>query len=388
MSERPTVAHVMPEYLSRTATYIYNTVSLQERYAPVVLTEALAHLDEYPLDAPIVQLPAATSRSLRSRLAGFRNDYEQAISREVGERGCALIHGHHGWSGRFAARAAIRNGVPLVTTYYGRDLSMKKRRSELRPPYHQLFAHGARFICEGPAMGEHLVRLGCPRDRIRLVKIGIEIDKFPFEPRRRERPLIFMLAARFMEKKGFDLTVRAFAEALPRLGPSELWLVGDGELRQDLEDLVDRLGVRGSVRFLGSVSYAEYQDVIRRAHVCVQPSRVASDGDTEGGAPTVLLEMQATGVPIVGTTHADIPYVVHDRQFLVPEEDVAGLADALERIAAISDDEYRARLEDARAFVEREHDVRLMASSVEAVYAEALGAESHQPVRRLETAHV
>jgi glycosyltransferase involved in cell wall biosynthesis len=196
-----------------------------------------------------------------------------------------------------------------------------------------------------------------------------------------------MQAARFMEKKGFDLTIRAFAEALPRLPHSELWLVGDGEQRSELEALVDRLRVRESVRFLGSVAYSEYQDVIRRAHVCVQPSRVASDGDTEGGAPTVLLEMQATGVPIVGSTHADIPYVVHDRELLVPEEGVGALSGALERIAAISDDEYRARLEDARAYVEREHDVKLMASSVEAVYAEALGAPQTSQVRRLESAH-
>lgn len=234
-------------------------------------------------------------------------------------------------------------------------------------------------------MAAHLIRLGCPGDRIRLVKIGIELERFPFEPRPRTSPLIFMQAARFMEKKGFDLTIRAFAQA--NLGASELWLIGDGELRPRLEALVDELGIRSSVRFLGSLSYDEYQQAIRQAHVCVQPSRVAADGDTEGGAPTVLLEMQAVGIPIVGTTHADIPEVVPDHEFLVPEEDVDGLAAALERLAGISDEEYRRRIEEGRAYVEREHDVRTMASSVEAVYADALGREPARPVRRMEATH-
>jgi colanic acid/amylovoran biosynthesis glycosyltransferase len=384
---RPPVAHVMPEYLSRTATYVYNTLKLQQDYAPVVLTEALAHLDEYPLDAPIVKVPSTSASFVehaRAFLARYPSPYQHGIAQQVGKRGCVLIHGHHGWSGRVAVRAAVRHGIPLVTTYYGRDLSMKKRRREIRQPYHLLFRKGSRFICEGPAMGEHLVRLGCPRSRIRLVKIGIELEKFPFEPRRRVRPLIVMQAARFMEKKGFDLTIRAYAEAQPRLGESELWLIGDGELRPELESLVDDLGIRSSVRFLGSVAYDEYQELIRRAHICVQPSRVASDGDTEGGAPTVLLEMQATGVPIVGTRHADIPFVVHDGRFLVPEEDVGGLAEALEALAGITDDEYRRRTEEARAYVEREHDVRTMAASVEAVYADALGLPVKELVRGLE----
>jgi colanic acid/amylovoran biosynthesis glycosyltransferase len=391
--DAPAVAHVMPEYLSRTATYIYNVVRLQREFAPVVLAERTVHRDEFPLEHPVVALgDGLTGWRPRLRagaggvLRGRRRLYELAISDEVGRHGCVLIHAHHGWSGRDAVRAAVRNDVPLVTTFYGRDLALRRGRRDFRPPYSLLFSRGSRFVCEGPAMADHLVALGAPRERISLVKIGIEIERFPFRPRERVRPLIVVQAARFMEKKGFDLTIRAYAAAVTRLGLSELWLVGDGELRPELEALVSRLGITDRVRFLGSLSYDEYQEVIAKAHLCVQPSRTARDGDTEGGAPTVLLEMQAVGVPVVATRHADIPFVVHDDEWLVPEEDVDALADALERAAGITDAEYRARLEAARAYVERDHDAAGMAAAIESVYAEALSAPSPAFLRTLEEA--
>jgi colanic acid/amylovoran biosynthesis glycosyltransferase len=121
------------------------------------------------------------------------------------------------------------------------------------------------------------------------------------------------------------------------------------------------------------LSHGEYRIVSRRAHIGIQPSRTASDGDTEGGAPTVLLEMQASGIPVVSTRHADIPHVVLDPAALVDEEDVQGLADRLVELAWLSDDAYTEGAERAREFVEHEHDAGKTAKQIAAVYREALG---------------
>jgi colanic acid/amylovoran biosynthesis glycosyltransferase len=120
--------------------------------------------------------------------------------------------------------------------------------------------------------------------------------------------------------------------------------------------------------------HEEYRAAMRRAHVCIQPSRTAADGDSEGGAPTVLLEMQAAGIPVVATRHADIPNVVADPDALVEEEDVDGLAAALVRLAGLSEDDWRTLAEHGRALVEAEHDARSVAGQVEALYGELSGA--------------
>ncbi len=75
----------------------------------------------------------------------------------------------------------------------------------------------------------------------------------------------------------------------------------------------------------------------------IHPSVTATDGDSEGGAPTILLEAQAIGTPVVTTRHADIPHVVPEGAgvYLCAEHDVDALGEAL--VAALMRRRRRAR---------------------------------------------
>jgi colanic acid/amylovoran biosynthesis glycosyltransferase len=372
-----TIGHTVPEYLPRSATFIYTTLRFQRTFRPVILARRTSNLAEFPIGDVQALAPEAPAyrrvlRALHAVSAGFRSTYQHRIAAEARRYGCVVLHAHFGWSGPATVAAGRRVNLPVVTTFYGRDVSEPERGRRSRQPYKRLFADGMLFVCEGPAMAAHLTRIGCPREKIRIVKIGIDLTQFPFAPRQRTRPLILLQTGRLVEKKGTDLAIRAFASARQQLGPTELWVVGDGPLRSELEALAESLGVEQSVRFLGMVSHAQYQEVIRRAHVCLQPSRTASDGDTEGGAPTVLLEMQASGVPVLASRHADIPSVVPDADELVEENDVDGLTEALVRLATLPAAEWRVRVERGRALMEREHDARALAGMIETLYQEAM----------------
>ena len=101
------------------------------------------------------------------------------------------------------------------------------------------------------------------------------------------------------------------------------------------------------------------------------PSKTAADGDTEGGAPVVLLDMAAAGLPIVATRHCDIPsLVLHGRSGLLTDEgDVTGLAEALRRLA--SEPELCAQFaSEGRAHVERNFDVHVLGRRLGATYAD------------------
>ena len=371
------IGHVVRDYLPRSATFIYTVLRFQRSFRPVVLARRTMNLSEFPLDevhhlTALESAPRRIRRRATAYAARYRTTYSHRIAERAREEGCLALHAHFGWSGVAAIPAAVRTGLPLVTTFYGLDVSDPQRARGRRNPLDRLFADGTLFVCEGSRMGRHLVANGCPPDRVRVVRIGIDLGRWPYRPPARTRPLVVLQVSRFVEKKGIDLSLRAFAAARPRLGPSELWLIGDGRLRGDIEKLAERLGIAGSVRFLGMVSYTEYLEAIRRAHVCIQPSRTARDGDTEGGAPTVLLEMQAAGIPVVATRHADIPEVVADPHPLAEEEDVAGLADALVTVAETSEDDWLARSRRGRALVERQHDAVTLASAIEDLYREAI----------------
>jgi colanic acid/amylovoran biosynthesis glycosyltransferase len=115
----------------------------------------------------------------------------------------------------------------------------------------------------------------------------------------------------------------------------------------------------------------------RRHHVFLSPSVVAADGDTEGGAPVSLIEMSASGMMIVSTTHCDIPGVILDGQtgLLAPERDVDALVDHLHWIVSHPErwlDMQRA----GRAHMEAEFDARRQGERLAAIYRELAAAHA------------
>ncbi len=271
-------------------------------------------------------------------------------------------------------------GLPLITSFHGRDVYSPGwgwRKGSARSIFSDLFEKGSGFTCVGPNAREELIRNGCPSELLDVVKVGVDLSTFPFRARRTRRPLVILQIARLTEKKGVDLTLRAYARARPDLGEAELWIVGDGHLRRPLVTLSQDLGIGDSVRFLGALPHNEVRDLLARAHIGVQPSRTAKDGDKEG-SPTVLLEMQAAGLPVVASDHADISSIVAYPEELVEEDDWVGVANALVRVAGLSDSERIQRAAAGRELIEREHDVRQIARQLEIMYRE-ISQRFHSP---------
>jgi glycosyltransferase involved in cell wall biosynthesis len=380
----------VPEWLPRSATFIHTALRHQQRRRPVVLADRVTNAEEFPIEPLVELLPDSVPRArrvaarVRAYAGGVRTTYDARVISAVREHDCGLLHAHFGPMGCAMLEARAKLGIPLVTTYYGYDLAFAKERPEWQPRYERLFREGTLFVCEGPAMAAHLASLGCPPERIRVVKIGIELDRFPFRPAPPAGPLVFIATGRFVPKKGFDIAIRAFAAAVPAIGDAELWLVGDGPERPALERIVRELDIQKRVRFLGMLTFDDYTRAMQQAHVGVQPSRTAPNGDTEGGAPTVIIEMQAAGMPVLATRHADIPAVVARPGDLVAEGDADGLAAAMMQIARLGPDQWLERVREARALVEAEHAAPRTAAALEQVYDEAaavteFGIGSHPP---------
>lgn len=377
---RPIVAEVKPDYLPLTETFIYEYLRALRRVRAVVVAEELQHLEHFPIEA-LVRVPArgrTLAERVRERLlaAGLRMESARAYRYYVALRRLRpqLIHAHFGPTGVLVLAAARRLQVPLITSFYGYDLSALVRMPQWRERYRRLFAHGALFLVEGPYMRERLLRLGCPPEKVRLRRIAIDLAQFPFRPRAWSGgPVRLLQVGRLVEKKGHEYALRAFAQVRARVRASEFYIVGEGPLRPRLERLAAELGIAEAVRWMGALSRAAYRELAERCHILVQPSVVAATGDDEGGAPTVLLEMQASGMPIVATRHADIPHVVRDGESarLVPERDVAALADALVTLIE-NPAQWRAMAEAGRAFVAEHHDIRREAPRLEELYRSAI----------------
>jgi colanic acid/amylovoran biosynthesis glycosyltransferase len=276
--------------------------------------------------------PTGSGLGHRVRRRLFRPLFEAELIAVLKRLSPALVHAHFGFTGARIVRACKGLEIPLVVSFYGYDAG-----SGSAATFGELFDYASAAIGEGPALVARLQELGARPGSTRLLPLCLPRWALEEpEPRApRHGPLRLLQIARFVEKKGFPTTLKALSHAR-RLGvDARLILAGTGPLEQELRSLVKQLGLSDLVEFAGFVPYSDLKGLLAETDVLVQPSQT-TEADTEGGAPTVLIEAQSQLVPILGTRHADIPFVVEDERtgLLTPERDHVALAENLARFAS------------------------------------------------------
>jgi colanic acid/amylovoran biosynthesis glycosyltransferase len=367
----PEVAHYREVFPVLTETFIRETVTRHQRYRPYVITHLAQDRPEVP-GVDVHELPRGRPTGLSRVSAAVRLAVRsRLLHRELSATRPAVIHAHFGEEGVVAAGPARRLGIPLVAAFYGYDATELARHAVWRRRFRRLFRSAAAVLAEGPHMAARLIELGARHDTVLIHPIPIRLEAFPFRPvapPANGDALVLLQACRFVEKKGVDTTIDAFARIADAVPAAVLWLMGSGPEEARLRSLAESTGVAGRITFLPPQPHQEYAEVLRRAHVFVHPSRTAANGDGEGGAPTSLLEAQALGLPIVATTHADIPAVVDpDAALLAAPGDADALAALLLRLLR-SPDEWAGRSQAGRRNVEVRHDPARLAAALEDLY--------------------
>jgi colanic acid/amylovoran biosynthesis glycosyltransferase len=226
-------------------------------------------------------------------------------------------------------------------------------------------------------MRQRLIDLGGDPARIAVQRIALPLASFPTPSPRDTRngdKAVILFAGRFCEQKGAEYAVDAVAQLAAERSDFEFRVIGDetltdGRYAAKVYAALRHPRLRGCVRLLGFLNHADYLRELRAADVFLHPSIVDTDGASEGGAPTTILEAQALGVPVVSTRHCDIPNVTVDGEsaLLVGERDSAALAAALRQL--LDDPDRRTRMGQAgRRFVAEWHDVAREAPRLEDHY--------------------
>jgi colanic acid/amylovoran biosynthesis glycosyltransferase len=374
----PTIAHLVTPYLFQTGSWIHTQLTHSREFRPIVVTQRTEQPTAFPFE-PVFDLSARAQGAARpwflfSKFALGRfpaGPYREVFARE----GVKLLHAHLGWEGARAAHLARNPRLPFVVSFYGRDAGLLPRKAYWRVLYKRLFAVADRVLAEGPHLGRVLAEIGAPDDRVRVVHLGIPLQEFPFAERvdPGDDPVVGLIAASFREKKGILYALEAVARVAPRHPRLRLRIIGDGPLHGEILARTQAADLAGRVALLGYQPYAVYKRELARAHFIMAPSVTAADGDTEGGAPVCLLEAQASGLPVVASTHCDIPEVTRPglSALLAPERDTAALADRLEELLSHPQrwpDMGRA----GRAHMEAEFDIDRQVARMNEVYRELL----------------
>lgn len=283
-----------------------------------------------------------------------------------------VLHAHFGPNARRFAFAKAQARAPLVVTFHGYDVGAQPR-AHGAAMYDALFetADVVTVNCEHARRA--LEALGCPSEKLARLRMPIVTDELPFRARHLwpGEPVRIVTVGRLVEKKGHADALRAIADVARDI-PVRYDVVGGGPLAEGLDALVRTLGLGEVVTLHGERDSAFVRGMLDQAHLFVLASTQARDGDQEG-APVALMEAQASGLPVVSTTHAGIPEVVRDGQsgILVPENDPLSLAGAIRQL--VRDHETWPAIGAAgRIHVEQTFDVAPCTEELLDVYARAM----------------
>ncbi|MBI4538170.1 MAG: glycosyltransferase [Gemmatimonadetes bacterium] len=372
------VAHVKNPFLGLAATFVHNYIVHLRRYRPTVITTHSQNSELFPVPSLISRrdlgpLDAWINRigvSLWRRQLAYERFYKRALRAARAH----LIHCHFGLSGVYLMPVKRETGLPMVTSFYGVDMSAVPRSRGWEDIYVRsgLFGEGEHFVVEGSHARGTLIRLGGPPERISTVHVGADVQRFPYVERRLQRGdrLVLLFCGRFVRKKGLAHALQAVARLREAALDFEFRVIGYGELYDEVLRLIRELTLERQVRLLGGVTHSGFRRHLLESHVLLAPSLTDPvTGDSEGGAPTVLIEAQATGLPVLSTHHADIPEVVQDGEsgVLVPEGDVDGLSLALLDLAT-HPERWRNLGMAGRAHVERHYNIEIETEKLERVY--------------------
>lgn len=250
------------------------------------------------LTTGLVQEPMDAARNAHK--FGWQLICSLALAYRIRNQNITHIHAHMGnVPATVAWIVALQLGLPFSFTGHAADLF--RHRCLLKTKllsasfvscislWHRKFYSS---ISPGSALKYPLIRCG--------------VDSARFSPVSTPKGNCMILSVgRLVEKKGFDILLKAFAKLCENGSQLKLLIGGDGPEFKRLCTLRKQLNLESSVHFLGVLSHEEVRKLLPDATLFVLPCRIDPRGDRDG-IPVVLMEAMAVGVPCVS---GDLPAI-------------------------------------------------------------------------------
>lgn len=295
---------------------------------------------------------------------------EACVLREWLEQdGVEHLHAHFGTNSAMVALLARELGGPTFSfTCHGPDEFDKPKLIHLGEK-----VHGASMVAAISSFGRSQLYRWVHKDewaKVQVVRCGVDESYLDHVATPVPATKRIVSVGRLSEQKGQLLLVRAVAALVKKGLDVELVLVGDGDMRGDIEEVIAREGIRAHVRITGYVAGDVVQREILDARAFVLPSFAE-------GLPVAIMEALALARPVVSTYVAGIPELVVPGRtgWLVPAGSAEALVPALEAVLATDPGRLSAMGRNGQAAVRAQHDVRVSAAALRDHFADAIAQE-------------
>jgi len=233
---------------------------------------------------------------------------------------------------------------------------------------------------------------GVPEERISVVNYGVDLERFCPKPKSKDQmaklglsseDVVVIFIGRFVWEKGVFEILFAMKTLLNQIQPTEgnrikCLLIGSGEEKNRLREVITRLNLDHAVKLLPDVPYYEIPEIHSLADIFLLPSAPTKHWLEQYGM--VLVEAMAMGKPVISTTSGSIPEVVGIGGLLIPPSDYISLFHAMKSL--IENTEMRIDLgKKARLLAEQKYDASKTAHKIHEVYQNVLSHTQRNSIR-------
>ena len=356
------VALFATNFLEFSQTFIYDEIRSHKNYSVDVFALYRLNNSTFPYENVHSFFPSETLK--KSIEGGWCQITALSPTRKrlVKEGGYSLIHAHFGTGSIYALSVADAANLPLVVTFHGYDVPLLKTHRRFFPAFwrywimsRRMFRRVDLFLAASDELKDMLIELGAPAEKVLTWRLGVEIPVITEIPEKNGKRII--MVGRYVEKKGFEYAIQAFAKVIKSGTDAILEIIGDGPRKERYISMIKMLDIEKNVVFHGVKKHTETLDMIFHSDILIAPSVVAGNGDRESGI-LVVKEAGARFVPAIGTIHGGIPEIIDDGKtgFLVKEKDVDDLAGKM--LMLLKDGNLRKQMgEAARIKMESEYSL-------------------------------
>jgi len=260
--------------------------------------------------------------------------YAAYVSNQLEQEGITHIHAHYANTPATVAFLAHQfTGIPYSFTAHAKDIYLSRKQSLIYK------MSKARFIvtCTGYNQ-QYLASLMEQQEPVDIHRIyhGLHLHAFPAQafllPHPPGRPLL-LTVARLVEKKGLPYLLEACRMLKDQGYDFTCRIVGEGELRPALEQLIRDLDLSDCVELRGAVTHERVIAMYQQATLFVLPCIISDNGDRDG-IPNVLVESLYMSVPVISTPISGIPELITAgaNGLFVPPRNSTALASTIARL--------------------------------------------------------
>lgn len=183
-------------------------------------------------------------------------------------------------------------------------------------------------------LANRAIRLGVDEKNIYVIPNGVDFSKIPKNIEKTKNRVVCV--ARLSWEKGIDYLVKAWKEVINQIPEAKLVLIGDGNKRKEIEQLIKDLELKDSISLKGAFSHEDTLLEISKSEVFVCPSLAE-------GLGIVFIESQACHVPVIGTKVGGIPDIISNNEngLLIEPKNSKQITDGI--IKLLNDENLRNR---------------------------------------------